>query len=79
MQNVSIPIYETRLVRKGRLRSPPTIRQSQELFKTLSPIFSNLDREQLGVLYLDSGLRPIGFKVESVGGTDKCLADLRLR
>lgn len=73
-----IPVYETRLIRRGSLHSTPTVTTSKSLYEIVRPKFSGLDRESMGVLYLDAGLRPIGFKIESVGTASQCLVDVRL-
>jgi len=48
------------------------------LFSLVKSEFKDLDREHFCVLYLDSGLKPIGFKLESIGGGSQCVVDLRL-
>lgn len=71
-----IPIYETRHKRE-RLQQPQ-VRTSSELFDVVAGYYKDLDREHLGILYLDSGLRVLGFKVESIGATSKSIVDVRL-
>jgi len=73
-----IPVYESRLVRRGSIRSPSSIRTSSELYELVKSKFKDLDREHFCVLYFDSGLKPIGFKLESIGGSSQCVVDLRL-
>jgi DNA repair protein RadC len=73
-----LPVYETKLVRRGRRKPSPAIQTSQALYALVKPYFSTLDREHLVVLYLDTGLHPLGCKLESIGSASQCLADVRL-
>jgi DNA repair protein RadC len=64
-----VPVYKISLVRESTVIESPAVplRRSSDVAEMLRPLFAGLDREQFAVLLLDSGRRPVGVNIVSVG------------
>jgi DNA repair protein RadC len=62
-----IPRFEVKLVREGSLKSElKYFEKSTDAYEVLRPLFEDLDREKMGVLFLDNKHKLIGFQFVAI-------------
>lgn len=76
-----IPTFRCLLVREHTqdkpVSDPPRIETPREAASMLRPMFEGLDREQFGVLLLDTRNHPIGWNVVSIGSLNSSIVHPR--
>ena len=74
--NYELPEVQVRLAEGKSLYSDQPMSSPKRATEIMSKMLSEMDREYLCVVNLDSQLRPINYNVVSIGGLDSALAPM---